>query len=66
MARLQTEEAKRELKVAALEAEMRGEYRAAADLYGRVFRLERNLNGMTDAAKCQMRCLFAAWRLECP
>jgi hypothetical protein len=63
--RSQTEAMKTELKVAAVEAEMKGDYRKAADLYGQVFRMECNLNGMTTAAKNQMRCMFAAWRLEC-
>jgi hypothetical protein len=46
-------------------AEEDRDYRLAAELYGKVFKMERTVNGMTKAARNQMRCMFAAWRLEC-
>ena len=59
------EETKKALKLAALDAEDRGDYREAADLYGQAFQLERRLDGMTNTAKSQMRCIRKLGVLGC-
>lgn len=49
------------LEQLAAQAEMKGDFSKAAELYGRVFKMERSFAGWTRSARNQTRCAFAAW-----